>query len=286
MTEIPEGEPVRWLDDPGAAPGLRADLAHGAGATAVGVDYAASLAALRGAMAATGPVATVAAAKGVTATSATMVKVGVVAIALAGTAAWWLGRRAPEDKATVAAATDRVPARDDRLAPSVDGRDATREGTPTRAEDAPAVPSPAVVQPERPLSAPAIDAATDPVGDPGGDAVGDADGVKTPDDAEATSADRRTKRPVDADDRFLREAKLVATARKQLAEDPAAALASTRRHAREFPKGALVEESHAIEIRALAKLGKTDAAQRKASEFLARFPDGPHAAAVRRAIEP
>lgn len=291
MTEIPEGEPVRWLDDPGADPGLRADLAHGAGAMATGVDYAASLGALRAAMATTGPVATVGGASAGVATSSMTLKVGLAALAIAGAAAWWLGTRPSVEDAPVAAATERAPEQDDRIAPVVDDRGAaTREDTPTSRDAAPAIaPAPGLAEPatdpgaERvaePVADPVADPAVAPVVDPVGDAA-------NPADDPTTDAARRVKRPVeDDDDRFVREAKLVATARNQLATDPKAALASTRRHAREFPRGALVEESAAIEVRALAQLRKADEAARKAAEFLARYPDGPHASAVRRAIEP
>lgn len=275
MTEIPEGEPVRWLDDAGADAGLRADLAHGAGAVATGVDYAATLSALRSAMtAATGPVATTAAA----ATSSTMgFKVGVAAVALAGAAAWWLGTRpiAERPGTTVAAVAPTDETNDDDSI----SRSPTPVATPAAksAELRAPATSPAVVAPVEPV----VEAA--PVVAP----TVVAPTVVAPAVDDAT--DRRPKRPIEGadedDDRFVREAKLVATARKQLADDPTAALASTRRHSREFPRGVLVEESDAIEIRALAQLGKTDEAERKAAEFLKQYSDGPHAAAVRRALE-
>lgn len=298
MTEIPETEPVRWLEDSAADPSLRADLAHGAGAVAVGVDYAATLGALRAAMATTGPVATTA---GAAATGSTMaLKVGIAAVALAGAAAWWMSTRPPDDRgnASVAAASasDAAPEQDSELGTRALPSPAAK---PSRVEDSAnpsissgagssgvasgsgAVPTPSVVPSdavaEPAIPGPAVDDATE-ADRPEADRV-EADRVEP--------AERRVKRPTeaDSDQDFLREAKLVSTARKQLADDPTAALASTRRHAREFPRGALVEESDAIEVRALAQLGKSDEAQRKAAEFLGRYSDGPHAAAVRRAIE-
>lgn len=249
-----DGEPTRWLDDPSAAASLRGDLALGASATAGGVDYAATLTALRGAIAAqTGALAPAAVAG-----KSLGLKIalgGVLAIGAA--AAWW---------------TMREGARND-AAPTHDARP-----VPVAVEQTPA-PKPAVERarvPEEPT--PVVVA--DPIPEPPAAVV---DPVSTSTD-EPTEKVRKPKPIESDDDRYLREAQLVATARKQLGTSPQQALASTKKHSREFPKGALVEEARAIEIRALAKLGRMDDAQRKADDFLGTFGDGAHAAAVRRAI--
>jgi outer membrane biosynthesis protein TonB len=255
-----EGEPTRWLDDPTTAASLRADLAHGASATAGGIDYAASLVALRGAIAAqTGALAPAAIAG-----KSLGLKIalgGVLAIGAA--AAWWATAGEPRNDAAATHVARPVAVAPAPAEPVVD--DAPRAPEPR---------TPAVVAVE-PTAAPAPEVVATPDVEPT-----DADKVRKPKPNE-----RPSDKPAESDDdRYLREAKLVAQARKLLGTSPAQALASTNKHAKEFPKGALVEEARAIEIRALAKLGRMDDAQRKADDFLSAFGDGAHAAAVRRAI--
>jgi hypothetical protein len=55
--------------------------------------------------------------------------------------------------------------------------------------------------------------------------------------------------------------------------------------ARELPSGELVQEREALAIEALLTLGERAAARRRASAFLQQFPDSPHAATARRALE-
>jgi outer membrane biosynthesis protein TonB len=245
-------EPVRWLDDPSIGASLRADLVQGATATVGGVDYATTLTALRGAITAqTGALAPAAIAG-----KSLGLKVALGGVLVIGAAAAWWGSRGeptPQGAAIIAAPAGVVATK------------AAPEPAPARVEA-----KPAIVQPpqEPPQSEPALAIEPEPE-------------VEL---APAPKESRKPKAVESDDDRYLREAQLVAHARKQLATSATDALASTKKHGREFPKGALVEEARAIEIRALAKLGRADEAQREADDFLRDFGDGPHAAAVRRAI--
>lgn len=275
MSESPNqepgsGEPVRWLDDPSAGAGLRADLGHAAKAGAAGIDYAATLVGLRGAIAAqTGALAPAAIAG-----KSIGLKVAVGGLVIAGIAGLWALRGNPDSNgAGVAEAGPAIAVQTER---AVD-----RAPTSLRAEPAPArVPAPAASpssdREDTEDEKIELDDPPMPTGKP----------VKRPRPVESTAATPEPDAAAgDADtDRYLREAKLVAQARKQLGSDAASALASTQKHDREFPDGSLMEESHAIEIRALAKLGRMDDARREAEAFLREFGDGPHAAAVRRAV--
>lgn len=253
MTE----EPTRWLDDPSIATTLRADLVHGVAATATGVDYAATLTSLRAAIAAqTGPLAPAAMATG----TKLGAKVAALVIVAGGAIGWWAATREP----------------------------ATGEGTAATKVSAVvdvAAPAPAVPEAEitaQPLARPSV--APTPQVAPTVPAAAAAAADADDDDARPERKVVRNAGKGQAD--YLREAKLIAQARKSLAGDPENTLALTRTLAREFPKGLLVEERRALGIRALAALGRTDEARQQAASFLATYGDGPHAAAVRRATEP
>jgi hypothetical protein len=209
-------EPTRWLDDPSTAASLRGDLALGASATAGGLDYAATLTALRGAIAAqTGALAPAA-----LASKSLGLKIalgGVLAIGAA--AAWWVSRDEGARNDVVATHEVAGPVVVEPVAPT----------KPALVARAPELPTPVVA---------------DPIPEPP-TAVVDPSPVALP-----TEKAKKAKPPESDDDRFLREAQLVAQAKKQLGTSPEQALASTKKHGREFPKGALVEEARAIEIRA------------------------------------
>jgi outer membrane biosynthesis protein TonB len=63
--------------------------------------------------------------------------------------------------------------------------------------------------------------------------------------------------------------------RALIERDPAAAYRLAQQSDREFPNGVLSEERQALQLIALAKSGSTDAAQRKANAFYARYPQSP-----------
>jgi hypothetical protein len=82
------------------------------------------------------------------------------------------------------------------------------------------------------------------------------------------------------------EARRVAAARALTrAGRPQEALGALDAIARDLPHGELVQEREALAIEALLTLGERTAARRRAVAFLQRFPDSPHAAAARRALE-
>ncbi len=74
----------------------------------------------------------------------------------------------------------------------------------------------------------------------------------------------------------LNEAALLDGARAALGTNPRRALALTQEHARRFPRGALIQEREVIAIDALSRLGQTDAARRRASDFERRYPGSAH----------
>ncbi len=74
------------------------------------------------------------------------------------------------------------------------------------------------------------------------------------------------------------EGALLLQARRQLASDPAGALALTMEDARRFPAGALAPEREVLAIEALARLGRTSEARQRLDAFKQRFPQSPHVA--------
>lgn len=66
------------------------------------------------------------------------------------------------------------------------------------------------------------------------------------------------------------------------ANDPAAAQAALRGHARAFPRGHLSEEREALAVQVLCASGRADEARRAAAVFIARHPGSPQVARVRR----
>lgn len=66
------------------------------------------------------------------------------------------------------------------------------------------------------------------------------------------------------------------------ANDPAAAQAALRGHARAFPRGHLSEEREALAVQVLCASGRADEARRAAAVFVARHPGSPQVARVRR----
>ncbi len=261
MTELSTEEPTRWLDDPTLSASLKADLHHGAAATVSGLDTTAGLAALRGAIAAqTGSLAPAAA------SSSIGLKAVVGVIAIGGAIGLW---KATQNDDTTTEAVAVAPA-------SIEPREPVAASTP-----------PAIPEEQRGVE-PAVAA------EPEEEIEIDLDDVEPAATKRDDRSDRRKDATVDAtkpvpatdaaDDKYLQEAMLVARARKALAYDAKATLQLTQQIAKEFPAGQLVEERRALEIRALARLGRDDEARSRAAGFLADHAKGPHAAAVRRAI--
>ena len=286
-------DPVRLLEDPSAGTVLRSDLVHAAEAELHGFDLAGGLAALQKAT------ATVTSSTTVVAGTSLLAKLGIGAAGVAvGAVALWLGlgggagsgsgsgagdgeRVSPP--AVVSAAEREV---DDPRGPAAAaGREHGTE-TPVQAEPALAPSEPTKLEPE-PLEPAKLEPPEPEVGEA---AVGEPDAVKPPARRKGATADRPSasseKTAADsAVDSVLREAKLVAKARSNLARDPSRALSLADEAERDFPQGQLVEERRAIAIRALVALGRLDEAQRRAEPFLAEYGRGAHAAAVRRVLE-
>jgi hypothetical protein len=72
------------------------------------------------------------------------------------------------------------------------------------------------------------------------------------------------------------EAELIEQARQQLQNNPARALALTKRHRRVYPNGMLAPEREVIAIEALARLGERQAAEKRAEAFSAAQPHSIH----------
>lgn len=284
-------DPVRLLEDPSAGAVLRSDLVHAAEAELHGLDLAAGLAALQKAT------ATVTSSTTVVAGTSLLAKLGIGAAGVTvGAVALWLGlgdgggsgagdgeRVSPP--AVVSAAEREV---EEPREPAAAGAGARGEGTetPVRAEPAPAPAPSEAIEPGKMPEPEAREAA-----------VGEPLAAKPTARRKGAAADRpsgasgASGKPSGAEardptvDSVLREAKLVAKARSNLARDPSRALALAEEAERDFPQGQLVEERRAIAIRALVALGRVDEAQRRAEPFLAEYGRGAHAAAVRRALE-
>jgi hypothetical protein len=93
----------------------------------------------------------------------------------------------------------------------------------------------------------------------------------------APRLDKSTPSPAPAPsaDRLAEEARLLRQARAVLAENPAAALEITRRHAERFRQGSLAHEREVLAIQALIGLGRRDDARRRLDAFRRAFPKSP-----------
>ncbi len=83
----------------------------------------------------------------------------------------------------------------------------------------------------------------------------------------------------------LEETRHLAALRRLAEHDPEAAIAFAAEGDRRFPRGILGEERDAIAIACLARLGRTDEANRRAVRFLENYPESPFAPSVRRAVK-
>jgi hypothetical protein len=80
------------------------------------------------------------------------------------------------------------------------------------------------------------------------------------------------------------EIALLRDARATLAVDPAEALAITERHRSAYPRGSLGQEREIIAITALVKLGRTDAAQKRAEQFREAHPTSAYLVQLERIL--
>jgi len=280
-------DPPRLLDDPSVDPALRGDLQHAVAAELHGLDLAAGLSQLRattaGSTAASG--------------SSLLAKLGLGTAVTGGAVALWLGLGGPSpDPGGPAAVAEATPTASDPASERAVDEHAPALGAERGPSTAPAIePRPTVV-PTEALEPEAVAPSAEPVPEPAAEPEPLA--ASPPDEADARSEqpgpDRESRRAAEPerraasagdDDGVLREARLVARARRALGRDPAAALALAEEAERDFPQGQLVEERRAIAIRALVALGRTDEATRRADPFLATYGRGAHAAAVRRALD-
>ena len=72
------------------------------------------------------------------------------------------------------------------------------------------------------------------------------------------------------------EIALLGRAHQALSSNPARALSLTEQHRRDYPSGALGQESDVIAIEALVALGRTGEAEAAAARFRARYPSSAH----------
>jgi hypothetical protein len=263
-------DPIRLLDDPQAAAALRGDLTHASAATVQGLDHAAGIAGLKVVIAAeTAAAGTAAAGAG------SLAKIAiVVALVGGGAVAVWAATRgdgatAPEPVQAASTAKSRAEADAPRAEPAP-VPEVVRTDVQRTAELEPPTQLPvAAPEPEE----------EEPLPEPEPEPAAASHRHRT-----AGKGHKAAHPDVAAADRVLREARMIADARAALGSSPSKALALAQEAAREFPRGQLVEEREAIAIRALAGLGRTQAANTRAERFLARYGSGPHAEAVRRAI--
>jgi hypothetical protein len=63
-------------------------------------------------------------------------------------------------------------------------------------------------------------------------------------------------------------------------------LSLTREHARRFPQGALAQEREVIAIEALSRLGRTEAARQRGTQFERQYPGSAHQPKVEQVTRP
>ena len=243
-------DPQRLLDDPSMAASLRADLAQAKAAGLAGFDVAAGAASLNAAIAAeTGAVATVGTATGL---SKGLIA-AVVGVVSAGAIAWFVARGEPESPSVQPVA--------------IAAEDETPEAEPTP-EPKPAAPLPEPTFVANPEPTPEPPVAVEPAPEPV---------------AKAPPKRKRAKAaPTEAD--YLREAKLIAEARRAMKTEPKRALTLLKEAKSEFPRGLLREEREALTILTLDALGRTDQARASAERFLKKHGEGPYGDAVRQIL--
>lgn len=244
-------DPQRLLDDPSTAASLRADLAQAKAASLAGFDVAAGAASLNAAIGAqTGAVATVGTAAGLS-KGFIVAAVGVVS---AGAIAWFVAHHEPRPVAVAARPVANV---------------AAKPAPPTEpAPEQHVAPTPEPVLVAKPVEPEVVPAAVEPAPEPV---------AKTP-------AKRRRAKPAPTEADYLREAKLIAQARRALKTEPKRALTLLTEAKSEFPRGLLREERKALTILTLDALGRTEQARASAERFLEMHGEGPYGDAVRQIL--
>lgn len=274
-------DPIRLLDDPTAASGLRGDLQHATDVQVQGLDLTAGLASLQAAT------STAAASS---AGLSTMAKVGMGAVVAVGAVALWLGMRSPESPPEPEPVASVITAGSESWAPrapktETPPEEPVREPVQGDAHDAKTLEPALTVEPDPASSSAPIEGieltTAKPIG--GATSVGEP-AARRRRASKSSRADAIEPVKPTLDDSVLREARMVAKARSHLTGEPQRALSLVQQAEKEFPYGQLVEERRAIAIQALVALGREDEAHRHADAFLARYGRGAHAAAVRRAL--
>ena len=80
------------------------------------------------------------------------------------------------------------------------------------------------------------------------------------------------------------EASLIGRAHRQLQDNPGEALALTKTHRKLYPSGVLAPEREVIAIEALSRLGKSQAAEKRAQSYRAEQPHSIHELRLRKAL--
>ncbi|MEM6295541.1 MAG: hypothetical protein AAGA54_29980 [Myxococcota bacterium] len=257
-------DPIRLIDDPSVVSGLRADLVEAASAGLEGFDVAAGAAGLQAAIAAEVTGATAVSSGAAKAGAGWFGKAVIGAVLIGGGVAAWLATRS-EPEASPPTARVVAAAEDDETSKT------SSKGPAVELETEPKVP---VLVPESPAPPSHVEEAPKPA------AVDAAPVLRARHAPKAGSKPAKPK----ADD-YVREARLVADARKALRTDPRRALALLKDAKRSFPRGMLAEEREALTIIALAELGKVEDASRRGERFLKKHGKGPYAEAVRAAFD-
>jgi len=246
-------DPIRLRDDPAIPEWCREALLDEVNAGAPGYDEAAGLASLRGAIAREGaaPVARDRVAPWLARSLGGVAVGAVVAIS-----SWSTESTSPPPEASAAAQESRV---------SPKPPPAPAESGIATAERGIAVDS----LPPAPIAPPPTKLAATP-----------SVGAKV---SGAKHVESAVQAPTAADP--LEETRHLAALRRLAEHDPEAAITFAAEGDRRFPRGILGEEREAIAIACLARLGRTDEANRRAVRFLESYPESPFAPSVRRAAK-
>ncbi len=255
--------PRRWKDSPDAPVGVR-ELLGGARPRRAIDESALRRGAERVAKLGAAP----AAAAAVVSVWVKLAAAGVLAASVAGTVVAVETHRRHDDERTAARTETRAPAPPRAPAPAP-APDPARESDPAPA------PAPDPKSGPAPAREPAPAAAREPAPAPAPDP---APGVATPPIAAPSSeASAPSPKPSTLD----AELPLLEGARARLERDPASALALARQHRARYPEGVLAAERDLLELDALRRTGSVQDAREAARAWLARDPNGLHAARVR-----
>lgn len=264
MTDT-EGEPLRWLDDPGAPAELRADLEALRAAPTPPIDEAAGLLALRRRIQTQGGAGSGGGAGG--GASGAAIALGVVGVIGAISLGSWLAVRTSDRGPAAAPVTEPVTA------------SSTESGAP------PVTSSVAPPEPER-----ASRTTSDPPSAALPGATPEASEAPASEAPDRSAADETVARTTDsrprlsADDRLRREMELLEQARRTVDRDPRAALASLATARREIGTGTFGDEREALRALALFALHRDAEARPLAERILRRDPEGLYAARLRESL--